>query len=173
MSAWHYHTKVLPVVGVRRVHGTIPSVIEVPRVTQESINRIDEIADEQPNYWSFIPDAFITPLVQQLARWLPETESWSERARMFGDDLNDQCSIWLNDDGKLERIAIEFCLSNPDPSNLKKLMEMPEISQCVIHGIQSENVYEPSIANWTSDMLKCSAHRFLRGHDYFSQPNGG
>jgi len=43
MSAWHYHTKLLPVVGVRHVHGTIPSVIAVPRVTPESITRIDEM----------------------------------------------------------------------------------------------------------------------------------
>ena len=173
MAAWHYHTKLLPLGGVKCVHGVVPSVIKVPRVAPESISRIDELVDQQPTYWSSMPDAFVNPLVERLSRWLPETESWSERARMFGDDLNDQCSIWLDGDGKLERIAIQFSLSNPNPINLKNLLGMPEISQCVILGIQSECLYEPSIANWTSDMLKCSAHHFLRGHDYFSHSNGG
>ena len=154
MSAWHYHTRLLPLEGVVRFHGAVPSMIEVPRATPENVSRLDENADRQPNYWSHAPDAFVRSLTEQLACWLPETDSWSETARMFGDDLNDQCSIWLNDDRKLERITIEFSLSNPIPQNLRRLLAIPEISNCVMHGIQSERIYQPFIENWTSGMLE-------------------
>jgi len=174
MGAWQYSVDLIPTHGVMRVHGCIPPSITVPRVTPDTVTKIDEICDAKPNYWLGLPDSIATGLVAELETWLNETESWSQDARMFGDnDMHDQLSIWRDYDGNLERINMRFSLSNPAPNNLSRLLAMPSLKDCLFHGIQSESVYLPTLDNWLADMLACSASRWLRGSDYFDTTTRG
>lgn len=150
-----------------RVHGCIPPSITVTRVTPETIDRIDAICDAMPSYWAEIPEDFTNRLESDLASLMPETESWSPNARMFGEDsMYDQLSIWRDDDGELERINILFSLSNPNPDKLTRLLALPSLNDCLFLGIQSESVYVPTLDNWLADMCACSAVRYLSGQKH-------
>ena len=172
MSAWHYNVLLLPLNGILQVHDKVPAVIRVPRIPHDEHGRIDmdrlnDPSDQMPDYWTDFPEDQLGNLVSQLASWIPETKSWSSDARMFGDDTTDRLSIWNWETGGIHRIKIEFCLSNPAPGNLERLLRFPQLSGLLFLGIQSERLYSPTKLNWLNDAQESSAIRYLRGQDYF------
>ncbi len=165
MAAWQYSVNLIPKQGVIRVHNGVPQSISVVRVTPETLREIDTVTT--PNYWREVSGSFCADLESQLASWLPETDSWSTNARMFGsDDMHDQLSIWRDDTGNLERINVLISLSNPNPGNVTRLLAFPALADCLLHGIQSESVNAPKLENFLKDIRDCSAFRFLRGRDF-------
>ena len=164
MSNWHYTANLLPVSGVLREHGDVPQSITVHRVTPDNIRQLSEVHAATPNYWADVDATFALNLEAQLTAWVPENTSWSDRARMFGDDMTDQLGIWRDENGSLCRINVLFCLSNPNLDNLRRFLNMPVLADCLLHDIQSESVFRPTAENWALHVRSCSAMRYLDDH---------
>ena len=160
MSAWQFKTELLPIDGLIAHHGCIPKQLTTTRLSDAiSIDNALQETDELLPYWSNFSN--VNALEMAICELLPERDSWSELARMFGVNGKDEIEIWRTEDGSVFRICPSFCLSNPDAEFIRSSLACASSFKCVFLGIQSRQIFSPSMAEFVTHAEKCSAARFV------------
>lgn len=160
MSAWQFKTKILPASGLIARHGKIPKQVEVVRFTTSvPIEDLERRSDELPDYWEDFDNS--EAVERGIGELLPERDSWSSLARMFGERGKDEIEVWRKQDGPLSRITVSFCLSEPDPVFIRAVLDFASGFNLKLLALQSHDVFEPSVPTFVTQAEKCSAARFI------------
>lgn len=93
MAIWQFKFSLVPASGIRRIHGSDVGVLREYQVTERSA-KPTEIA-EMTNYWD--GSGSLRQLALAFSGILPEIKSWSDEARMFGDDESNKIEVWDDD----------------------------------------------------------------------------
>lgn len=160
MSAWQFRIEILPVDGLVARHGAVPKELAAMKLSDAgAIDDGKPGTDELPRYWRGYLEfgAFETAI----GGLLPERESWSELARMFGVNGEDEAAIWRAEDGSVSRISLSFSLREPNVQFIHSALDCASSFKCVFHGIQSHQIFSPSMAEFVAHAEKCSAARFV------------
>src|ERR1022692_4794579 len=115
MAVWHYEVALVPRAGIIRHHAGIPE--ELPGY--RAIWNPEEGADEMfPNYWV---DSLPEHLAEEIRGILPQFESWSDDALMFGKNETNRIVIRLGHD-----LDFRFDLREPDWNLLRWVAEFAQ-----------------------------------------------
>lgn len=160
MSAWQFKVSILPASGLIAHFGCIPEHIEVVRFTDSvPFEDLERRSDELPDYWECFDDS--EALEKAIEELIPERESWSSLARMFGENGKDEIEVWRREDGQLSRLTLSCSLSEPNPEFIRKLLDVASCFNLKLLAAQSQRVFDPSIASFVTQAEKCSAARFI------------
>lgn len=123
-----------------------------------AVGRFDDCTLIEEDYWAEIGDT--KAVENEIAKLLPERESWSSHARMFGVKGSDEVEIWKKN-GKLSRIAVGISLFEPNPGNIRAILDCASRLACRIHTLQSQAIFDPSITSFVVQAEQCSAAIFI------------
>lgn len=144
------------------VHGEMPKEIEVLRVDfGVPMEELNKRHDPMPIYWTQSVDwSFIE---NEFANLLPEIDSWSDVARLFGNSDGDSVQIWKHDpnDGPIERLTVAFSLAEPNVDFIKSALAATRKCGCVLHAIESMAVIEPIPEHFVREAKRSRAYRFV------------
>jgi hypothetical protein len=160
MSAWQFKVKILPARALVAHHGGMPDHVEIVRFDKVApLEELERQCDELPNDWDGSDNS--EAVQREIAEVLPEKESWSSLARMFGENGKDEIELWYKADGQLSRITLSFSLSEPNPEFVQRVLELANRFDLRLLAIQSQEVFDPSITSFITQAEKCSAARFV------------
>src|SRR3954451_3483077 len=91
MAIWQFKFDLLPESGFKRLHGGLLPNLSFAR--SPAGPRLVREAQEEVNYWAGSDPFSLIPDIQTL---LPERKSWSEDARMFGNEEGDAVEVWAD-----------------------------------------------------------------------------
>lgn len=160
MSAWQFKVKILPATALIAHHGGIPDHVEIVRFDKAApLDELERQCDKLPNYWDGLDNS--EAVQRAIAEVLPERESWSSLARMFGEKGKDEIELWYEADGQLSRVTLSFSLSDPNSEFVRSVVEISNRFNLRLLAIQSQEVFDPSMSSIITHAEKCSAARFL------------
>lgn len=109
---------------------------------------------DTPNYWDGFEN-IISEHIPELSGLLPEMNSWSEDARMYGTQSGDRIEIWNNDIDciiDIRKINYELILATLDIAKRMNCL-------LVIHG--SGRLIEPEIKLLREEILNSNSAKFI------------
>jgi hypothetical protein len=106
------------------------------------------VEDDRPSYLNFSP--FSPEVVEAVSRILPEMNSWTDSAKMFGESNGNKIELW--DDSI--RVRIDMRWENQD--FVEALVQLSVLLGCIIVCAEGGVVLEP---NETSLVLQCRIPR--------------
>jgi len=123
MAVWQYKFTMVPQAGIESVHGCIPDCVESFRGVWDDEGFDPEA--ELPNYWQGVapPENFS----DDFRSLLPERESWSDDALMFGISGGDQVELWKGDN-----ISVRMDLRAPNRELLDSILNLAAREQLMI-----------------------------------------
>lgn len=154
MAVWHFKFSLIPTEGLLRVFGNA-DVSVVP----EFVSHIDEpryLEPEElerlPSYWD--GPATLRQCAMAVSGFLPEMKSWSDAARMFGNEEDERIEVW--DDGVKCRINMR----DVDLELLDKILHLAKRFECklVIHNTGA--VVAPDLASLAPHIESSNAYKF-------------
>lgn len=119
-----------------RVYKKIPLVLPEYRA-KASPEFMDSANDEFPNYWDNSPKTLEIILEMELV--LPQRESWSDEAIMFGQDGGNEAEIWTDD------FSCKVDLRNFSLPLLQKMIGLANKLGCMLVMIESGEPIEPDL----------------------------
>ncbi len=168
MSAWQFNTKVLPESGLIAFYGKIPKQVDVVSFTNSvPIEELERQSAELPNYWEDFKKS--ETLETTMAELLPERESWSSMARMFGENDKDEVVIWREENGRLSRIKVSFSMSEPNPDFIRAVLDCVRLNKCKLLALQVNEIFEPTLNDFVTQAERCSAARFIPKGNHLSE----
>ena len=151
MAAWQFQFSLLPVAGILRLHGKV--VTTLPEYDMRNPDApIKELSDFN-NYWEGI--RMPSPWIESLERLLPQKKSWSDEAKMFGDDESDNIEVW-NDD-----INCSIDVRNLNMPLVISIVQIANHMQCKIILKDGGLLIDPDIFKVTSELKNSRAMRLV------------
>ncbi len=162
MAAWHFKTRVLPLSGLRAVYGSVPSALPTSRPHGSGTASEDAgEANAQPTSELWANVASHAAIEGVFSALLPESESWSSHARMFGDEMGSRVELWKSpDSGLIEDICIFFSMSVIDPKFLTAALRTTRSSLCALLDVQAGLIFDPDIPSFITRVRASSALRY-------------
>lgn len=90
MAVWQFKFSLVPTAGVQRIHGADAVVLQAYQISPDGPKFLDE--EENLNYWADLAD--LQEIALASSEILPEMESWSGDARMFGNKESNKIEVW-------------------------------------------------------------------------------
>ena len=155
MAVWQFKFALVPTMGIEYVYGKM-----VPVLTEYQSGKFQVLDDADcPNYWQ--GNEISPEFISRVEAMLPERESWSNEATMYGDEDGDSIEIWGDD----FRCALD--LRNFSLSILVAVLDLAKSTHCklVLHG--SGEVIEPDLVEVVQRIKDSNAYAFcLSPEDY-------
>lgn len=154
MAVWQYKGEFIPESWLIARYGRIPEMLEDYLMTEDT----DLDAIEDPQYWKDInvPD----DLVQVVESILPEAQSWSDKARMFGNDRTNEIEVWYAD-GKVDCISFSWDVSHSDLEVLNQIVSLARRLGASIVTNQAR-VINADMETVLKDVMQSNAYRFCK-----------
>ena len=154
MAVWHFKFGLIPNSGLRRVLGRTDDVVVPEHVSHPDGPRYlepDELA-ALPNYWD--DPSMLRQVAMVVSSFMPEMKSWSEKARMFGDDEDDRVEVWEDD------VSCRIHLGHVDFELLEQILGLARRFDCklVIHGTGA--VTNPDLESLRPHVEASNAYKF-------------
>jgi hypothetical protein len=157
MAAWQFQFSLVPVAGIRRVHGEVVRIL--PEYRTHIFSAPVKEASDFENYWDGIE--MLPAAVEVLKGLLPERVSWSGDAKMFGSEDGNSIEIWEDD--------INCCLDirSFDLSLLESLVGIAQMTKCMIVLKDDGRVIDPVLVSIVDEARRSSAAKFLENPSAF------
>ena len=119
---------------------------------------------EDPHYWreSVIPD----DLIQRVRSIMPDRDSWSDEALMFGDEQGSDFEVWYSEKD-VDSIYFRWDLRSPDLEVLNQIVTLARRLGAYIVSGDRATVVEPDFQAVLSDIRHSSAYRFCQDPQAF------
>ncbi|NBF01544.1 hypothetical protein GV819_04495 [Pseudomonas sp. Fl5BN2] len=148
MAVWHFKFALVPKEVIVSVCGGM--VKRLPEYSGEG--RGDEVLDGFPNYW--LGGKSIELLLDRASRLLPEIESWTSEARMFGCKDGDRIEVWEDD------VLCYLDLRKLSLSLLEGIIYLAASSDCSLVLFGSGEVVEPELPLVVEKIKESNAFAF-------------
>ncbi len=156
MAVWHFKFGLIPTEGLKREFGDDDVAVVPEYVSHPDGPRYlgPEELERLPNYWS--DPAKLRQIAMALSSFMPEMKSWSDKARMFGNDEDERVEVWEDD------VHCRVSMAEVDFELLDKLLGLAQRFDCrlVIHGTGA--LVAPDMASLTPHVESSIAFKFCR-----------
>jgi len=156
MAAWHFKFGLIPADGLKRVFGKADVAIIPEYVSHPDGPRYLEPEELEglPNYWS--DPTKLRQIAMGLSSFMPEMKSWSEKARMFGNDEDERVEVWDN------HVNCRINMGKVNFELLDKLLALAQRFDCklVIDGTGA--LASADMASLTPHVEASTAYKFCR-----------
>ena len=151
MAIWQFQFSLVPILGIRRVHGKV--VTKLPEyATRDPDAPVKELS-EFNNYWEDFD--FSSDSVKSLQNLLPTKPSWSEDAKMFGSNEGDSIEVWDDD------IECSIDVRNLNIPLLSAIVQIANDMQCKIILKDGGRLVDPDIQNVITELENSPATKFV------------
>ena len=160
MAVWQYRGELIPEFWLIEKHGVLPATLDDYCMTED----MDLDSLEDPTYWleSHVP----VDVLDRVRAILPQANSWSKDALMFGDEKSTDLAIWYH--GKeIEMIYFRWDLRDPDLEVLAQIVRLAKRLGSVIVSGDRGTVVEADLGAVLRDVQASSAYRFCRDPEGF------
>lgn len=150
MAIWHFKFYLVPASGIVRLHGADVKVLDEYRSAPGR-----PVFDEDavfPNYWD--NPTVLRQIALVVSGLLPEMHSWSDKARMFGDDDAHRVEVWPDD------VACRVNMRDFPYELMDRLLALAKKFDCEIAIGGSGAVVEPTMAALSPHIEASDAYKF-------------
>lgn len=124
MAIWQFSVSLVPIEGLLNHYGKLIEVVpEYGEMDPENPPDLDNPVD-YPNYWQNAQ--YLTDIAKRVSEILPQIESWSSEALMFGEERGNKVEIWNND------VYCRIDARSPDPNLLRLIADLAAEFKCVV-----------------------------------------
>lgn len=156
MAIWQYRGEFVPELWLIAKYGRIPIVLEGYLATEGDIDLNDV---DNPHWWRDIS------IPGDIAQWvnaiLPQRESWSEDALMFGNEESSDFTIWY-ENAAVDAISFRWDLREPNIDLLNRIVRLAkELGAYVVSGDRA-TIIKPDFQAVLSDIKESDAYSFCK-----------
>ena len=150
MAIWHFKFYLVPASGIARLRGANAEVLDEYR-SSPGRPEFDEDA-VFPNYWD--DPAVLRQIALAVSGLLPEMRSWSDEARMFGDDDAHRIEVWGDD------VRCRINMRDFPYDLMDRILALAKKFNCKIAVSGSGAVVEPTMAALSPHIEASDAYKF-------------
>lgn len=151
MAVWQFKFTLIPISGIIRLHGAMIDVL--PEFAARAPDAPFDEDIDYSNYWEGID---MTPMRAMARSILPDAESWSDEATMYGDSTTDDIQIW--DDS----VDVRLNCGNLNLSLLNAVVAAARASNCCLALSEGGRTMSPEPQLLVSAIHASAAYKFVQ-----------